>query len=293
MELAELIKERRAQLGMTQLRLAEMLGRSASTIRSWERGATAPPPAIREALATALGVEPDALDFNVAGVADEADAEPDSDIEGADLLESALASEPVEPIVDQTTVMAEGIAMAMPVDSERGNDSADERASAEPREVEPLDEASAGEEAATDDTGDKADAFVDRDEDTDESEVIVAVPLDASAMPRLLGTALSTDVVPDLEETKVAAPLSATQVIGRGTSSTVAASPYPDVQGAATVMPVGSSETDWSEVRTYQTRRILTIAAFVGFIILLRWSMGGFAEGFATLKDSIMSNVNL
>ena len=291
MELPEFIKERRAQLGMTQLRLAEMLGRSASTIRSWERGATAPPPDIREALATALGVEPDALEFNVADVAGEAEGEPDSDIEGADLLESALASEPVEPVVYQTTVMAEGIAMAMPVDSERGNDSADERASAEAPEVEPLNEA--GEEAATDDTGDKADAFVDSDEDTDESEVIVAVPVDASAMPRLLGTALSTDVVPDLEETKVAAPLSATQVIGRGTSSTVAASPYPEAQGAATVMPVGSSETDWSEVRTYQTRRILTIAAFVGFIILLRWSMGGFAEGFATLKDSIMSNVNL
>jgi len=289
MELAELIKERRAQLGMTQLRLAEMLGRSASTIRSWERGATLPPREIREALATALGVEPKALESTDA----EGD-EPDAAAESAELLESALAREPDEPVVNQTTVMAEGVAMAVPVDSEPDTRAADESASPEPQDAEPLIEVSAEEEAPTDDVGDSAEAVLEpRDDDTDESEIIDVEPVDMSAMPRLLGTALSTDVVPDLEETKVVAPLSATQVIGSGTSSVVPASPYPDAQGAATVMPAGSSETDWAEVRTYQTRRILTIAAFVGLIILLRWSMGGFAEGFTTLKESIMSNVNL
>lgn len=38
----DLIRERRSQLGLTQARVAELVGRSPSTVRSWERGRTIP-----------------------------------------------------------------------------------------------------------------------------------------------------------------------------------------------------------------------------------------------------------
>ncbi len=278
MELPETIKERRAQLGMTQVRLAEMLGRSASTVRSWERGAAVPPPDMLDALAAALGFEHGEL----GQLGDETDdaADESADDEAVELLEAAVVDQPDVAFVDHTTVMAEGVSMAMAVGAK------------EPET--PLVDDVDIDSSLVDQEPVEPDALVpeDRDGDTDESEVIAVTPA-GKAMTRLLGTALSTDVVPDLQETKAVAPLSATQVIGSSSAATSVASPFPDAQPAVTIMPAGSSEADWSQGRTYLTRRILIVAAFIGLFILLRWAMGGFAEGFTTLWDSIMSNVNL
>ncbi len=55
---AELIKRRRITLGMNQASLAELVGRSASAIRSWERGAATPTDEnVIRSLAAVLGVE--------------------------------------------------------------------------------------------------------------------------------------------------------------------------------------------------------------------------------------------
>lgn len=55
---AELIKRRRITLGMNQASLAELVGRSASAIRSWERGAATPTDeSVIRSLAAVLGVE--------------------------------------------------------------------------------------------------------------------------------------------------------------------------------------------------------------------------------------------
>lgn len=66
--LGDLIKRRRAELGMTQARLAELVGKSASAVRSWERGRAAPKgDATRAALAAVLGITDDELDAAIAG----------------------------------------------------------------------------------------------------------------------------------------------------------------------------------------------------------------------------------
>jgi len=66
--LGDLIKRRRAELGMTQARLAELVGKSASAVRSWERGKAAPKgDATRAALAAVLGITNDELDAAIAG----------------------------------------------------------------------------------------------------------------------------------------------------------------------------------------------------------------------------------
>lgn len=68
MTLGDLIKRRRAELGMTQARLAELVGKSASAVRSWERGRAAPKgESTRAALAAVLGVTDAQLEAAIAG----------------------------------------------------------------------------------------------------------------------------------------------------------------------------------------------------------------------------------
>lgn len=55
---AEIIRRRRAQLGLSQEQLAERIGRAASTVRRWEKGEAVPPDGVISALATALQVAP-------------------------------------------------------------------------------------------------------------------------------------------------------------------------------------------------------------------------------------------
>jgi len=50
------IQTRRAAIGMSQARLAELVGRSTSTVRSWERGKTEPSSHALEALTAVLGM---------------------------------------------------------------------------------------------------------------------------------------------------------------------------------------------------------------------------------------------
>jgi transcriptional regulator with XRE-family HTH domain len=50
------IQTRRAAIGMSQARLAELVGRSTSTVRSWERGRTEPSSDALDALIAVLGM---------------------------------------------------------------------------------------------------------------------------------------------------------------------------------------------------------------------------------------------
>jgi transcriptional regulator with XRE-family HTH domain len=51
------IQTRRTAIGMSQARLAELVGRSTSTVRSWERGRTEPSPDALDALVAVLGMD--------------------------------------------------------------------------------------------------------------------------------------------------------------------------------------------------------------------------------------------
>jgi transcriptional regulator with XRE-family HTH domain len=70
LSLGDLIRHQRAALGLTQTRLAELVGRSPSTVRSWERDRTVPvdQPAIA-ALAAVLGLTEEEIRSAVSGPA--------------------------------------------------------------------------------------------------------------------------------------------------------------------------------------------------------------------------------
>lgn len=80
------VRYRRTKLGLSQAKLGELVGRSSSTIRSWERDKSTPTePAVLQALAAVLGVEVNQL-FEKAG------QDPPLHLETSPTLEEALAS---------------------------------------------------------------------------------------------------------------------------------------------------------------------------------------------------------
>lgn len=98
MSFAGLVKKRREALGFSQARLGELVGRSATTIRNWERGLTTPserPDAL--ALAAVLGLDEDEV-LEQAGFdrtqRREAESRPTMDQEFASLLPAPVRPEP-------------------------------------------------------------------------------------------------------------------------------------------------------------------------------------------------------
>lgn len=80
------VRFRRTKLGLSQARLGELVGRSASTVRAWERDKSIPrEPSVLHALSVVLGVDERSL-FEKAG------QEPPIDQETSPTLEEALAT---------------------------------------------------------------------------------------------------------------------------------------------------------------------------------------------------------
>lgn len=87
------VRYRRTKLGMSQAKLADLVGRTATTIRAWERDKTRPnDPKVLSALAAVLGVDERHL-FDKAGV------EP-PETETSPTVEQALATLAFEDVVD-------------------------------------------------------------------------------------------------------------------------------------------------------------------------------------------------
>lgn len=105
---ARLIKKRRDTLGLSQARLGELVGRSASTIRNWERGASTPAErADAVALAAVLGLEESEVLTHAGFEAAEIEEHPTMDQAYASLaqyrVKSATADSEVEPPVTPAT----------------------------------------------------------------------------------------------------------------------------------------------------------------------------------------------
>jgi transcriptional regulator with XRE-family HTH domain len=122
------IKTRRTAIGMSQARLAELVGRSTSTVRSWERGRTEPSPDALDALTAVLGLdsyddetvieipvvvagvapesfkESDVLDDEKSSVAEEAVPAPRKETNGGVAMASVMATEDSFPVAAQAPV---------------------------------------------------------------------------------------------------------------------------------------------------------------------------------------------
>lgn len=89
------VRYRRTKLGISQTRLAELVGRSPATVRSWEAERSVPKdPTVLQTLVAILGVDERIL-FDKAGV------EPPASVETSPTVEQALAT--LAPLTDPDT----------------------------------------------------------------------------------------------------------------------------------------------------------------------------------------------
>lgn len=105
--LGELISSQRAALGLTQARLAELVGRSPSTIRSWERDRTAPADrASVAALAAVLGLTEDEMAAAILGPTEPPPAAPPPTPVPVDQDESAVPGDEAGPAGENERAVA-------------------------------------------------------------------------------------------------------------------------------------------------------------------------------------------
>jgi transcriptional regulator with XRE-family HTH domain len=117
------VRYRRTKIGLSQAQLGELVGRSANSIRSWERDVSIPTdPSVLNALSAILDIDGRAL-FDKAGV------EPASEHETQPTVEQALASlaplpleEPLEDDVEPDPLIA-GVAATTAVEARLDADS--------------------------------------------------------------------------------------------------------------------------------------------------------------------------
>ena len=106
------VRYRRTRIGLSQAQLGELVGRSASSIRSWERDVSTPTdPSVLNALSAILDIDGRAL-YDKAGVATPAE-------EAHPTVEESLASlaplpleEPIEEAIDPDPLIASTAAVA-------------------------------------------------------------------------------------------------------------------------------------------------------------------------------------
>lgn len=112
------VRYRRTKLGLSQTRLAELVGRSAATIRAWEADRSVPKdPQVLTALSAVLGVDEQVL-HEKAGVP----YEPGPAVETSPTIEQALATIAPGGVVEETSPTMEVVAESLADETEETED---------------------------------------------------------------------------------------------------------------------------------------------------------------------------
>lgn len=299
----DMIKERRSALGMTQARLAELVGRSSTAVRAWERNQSLPTdPEVIDALEAVLGID--------LGVDDSAGERTDDGwADAGDTVTDAAddADEADEDAGDGESV--EGLLEAEPGDAEP----ADEPVNGELSEVEPAAETTADPNASADSGDPSSDPVEDptqvivRDAPrviataTAAHSEVLAGPRAPQPTPDAPGTPVASGPPsPAPERTSTAREPEATAVLGEtfATGSTATGGSRPvsdDPFGPAPATPSGVGRFDASylddpaTLRLYRMRALFTAAAALGLLIVLRWAMGGATGAWRQIWETFRS----
>lgn len=281
--LARLIKRRRDALGFSQARLGELVGRSASTIRNWERGNSTPSERSDAiALAAVLGLDEREV-LEGAGF--------DVEAAGTDqTVEQAYASlAPETPLMDESAPQEEAAALREEV--EEPDLKPEERAESDEPETgrvvgepdnEPADDKSSGEEARQSVAG-PANPVVEEKPPVpeagpwrgadEEEEVVDEAPV-------------SRPIPPPPDE-----PAPAPSEEPTPSRRLVRAAPPTVLEATPPGEP--SYLEDPQERQQYRIRAMVTAALVVGLFIVLMWAFGRASDAFSALWDSFFDQLRI
>ena len=271
-----LVRHRRVELGMSQAGLADLVGRSASAVRSWERGSSTPTDdGVVRSLAAILGLDEGELRTAV-GMPADGIAQEDEEVGGKGLL--AFAEQAVEDGAEAQSVAGE-ISWDDVAESVRGG--AEQRSPAELSEAEapgvddPHDEHPADEAEGAEPEGSPGDE---------------------------LGTEAAEEepMVPSKEPAKTAAEPDPIPVPATGRAQTERTGPLLPTATTATsrttVMPVSEPAAppaansyldDPDQMMTYWIRAALTVALTMFLLIVLFWALGNLSDSVGEVWDLI------
>lgn len=283
--LGHMIKRRRETLGFSQARLGELVGRSASTIRNWERDKSTPSaPSDALALAAVLGLSEtrvvEAAGFDV------------GDVESRLTLEQGYASlAPRGPSRASEPVESEPVP-AEPTEPEPAQPEPAEPEPAQPERAEPepaanrSSEAEAGDEptspAPSAAAGDAAAAEPDEAERKETSPPVEREPLAPSSAAFAAPGRRLQAVRPDTDSGDVAS--AAEPSVSRAARPTVLETPPPDEP---------SYLEDPDERQRYRARALATAAVVVFLLIVFLWSFDRTVDALGTMWDDFTGMLEL
>jgi len=289
-----LVKQRRMALGMSQAALADLVGRSASAVRSWERGSSTPTDErVVRSLAAVLGVHEGTLRTTVGMPAERAtdDVEEIGGVGLAAFTDSDAEASPAADRSDET----EGTDEEVPVGTEISWDDVAASVRPVPEPAAPAGEAEVDLKAAGD--GEDGDLGT-------EPKAVVAAPAvredGLAAEPEEVVPAAGDDGPDDgqpdrepvsvapmgrrrtAEPLKPAAPVAAAGSAAASASSRTAMMParQPSIPPSA-----NSYLDDRDQMMTYWIRAGLTVALTLFLLVVLFWALGKLGDSIGQVWD--------
>ena len=290
-----LVKERRVALGMSQAGLADLVGRSASAVRSWERGSSTPTDeSVVRSLAAVLGIDEATLRATV-GLPAEVALDDADEIGGAGLAAFAMSNAEAPPAADRSDEKLDGTDEEVPAGTEISWDDVAASVRPVPEPAAPAGDAEVdlkiagdGEDGdlRTEPTSVVAAPLVPEDDLVSEAEEVVPAAEDDGP----------DDGQPDREPVSVApmgrrrtaeplkpaAPVAAAGSAAASASSRTAMMParQPSIPPSA-----NSYLDDRDQMMTYWIRAGLTVALTLFLLVVLFWALGKLGDSIGQVWD--------